>query len=146
MTARAALADLPVLQRRAAKADEQPRVVADTVIAGGTVQKGPETAQDMRHHRLGRGKTVGELRPREPTDRVQEPLQLTLGVVKSPGAGPAIGAAKDRAVAEGPSHPVQLAGHQLVDLLPTDLDIGIDAAPFGMRARPTLQPAFADHV
>ena len=71
MTARAPLTDLTVLEWHTAKANKKLCVIAYHIPTGAGVQIVAETPKDMRHHSLGRGKTVGELRTGEATDAVQ---------------------------------------------------------------------------
>ena len=60
MTSGAALTDLTVFQRHASETDKKLRVVPDHLPTCAGVQISAKAAQDMRHHSLGSGKTIGE--------------------------------------------------------------------------------------
>ena len=60
MTAGAALTDLTVFQRHASETDEKLRVVPDHFPTCTGVQIRAKAAQDMRHHGLSSGETIGE--------------------------------------------------------------------------------------
>ena len=145
MAACSALADLGVLQRHPAETDHQIGMLVDGGPACAGVQISPETAEDMRNHRLGRGKTVGVFGSRVAAYAVQEAMQLALGVVETSGAGPAVRAAEDCLVSEFAAHPIQFIGDKCIGAIPTDGDKRIDSPSSGQRARAVLQPAFANH-
>ena len=118
MTSGAALTDLTVFQRHASETDKNLRVVPDHLPTCASVQISAKAAQDMRHHSLGSGKTIGEFRTGKATDAVQKPLKLTLGVVKPAGAGPAVRAAIDRLIAKIAAHTRELIRNQTVRFRP----------------------------
>src|SRR5699024_1020367 len=79
---------------------------------------------------------------REATQDVEHPLELALRVVKSPGAGPAVGTGVDGAVAMLADDASDLAGHQRGGTRPVDRHEGIGTAP-GLAI--AGQPAAANH-
>lgn len=60
-------------------------------------------------------------------------MQLALGMVEAPGAGPAVGAAVYRFVAAARLHRSQLTGQQIEGDLPAHLDKGLFATTFSRR-------------
>ena len=99
----------------------------------------------MRHHSLGRGKTVGELRTGEATDAIQKTLELTLRVVEPPSTGPTVRPPEDRGITKRFSYSVQLSCHQFIDFLPAHFNKGIRAAQVRPSSWPTCQPSFSHH-
>src|SRR5699024_2160189 len=73
--------------------------------------------------------------------RVQEPVQLGLGMVEPTGTAPAVGAAVDGAVAVGGAHPVDLGGDERGGPLPGHLHVRVAAPARGTGAVP--QPPLA---
>ena len=69
-------------------------------------------------------------------------MQLALGVVKTSGAGPTVGAAKNRLVAAARLHRRQLAGQQIKRHLPAHLHERFCATPLA-GSRAILQIAFS---
>jgi hypothetical protein len=63
-----------------------------------------------------------------PADRVEEAVDLALGVVEAAGAGPAVAAPEDRLVAVLVADPVQLGGEQVEGHLPFHLHERLPAA------------------
>src|SRR5699024_502366 len=99
-------------------------------------------ADDVRQQRAGGAVAVAVHACREATQDVEHPLELALRVVKSPGAGPAVGTGVDGAVAMLADDASDLAGHQRGGTRPVDRHEGIGTAP-GLAI--AGQPAAANH-
>ncbi len=94
--------DLGVLQRRAAEQHHGPGVPFD--VPGGRRVKHQaveRNAQHVRNHHLGRAAGIGVDRARVATEQVEKAVDVALGVVKAPRAGPSVRAAVDGLVAMG---------------------------------------------
>ena len=68
-------------------------------------------------------------------DRIEEPVDLALGMMEAPGAGPAVRAAEDRLVAVLGDRSLQRRGHQVEGPIPRHLDERIDTAQFAPGTR-----------
>ena len=95
----------------------------------------------MRHQHEGGADAVVIHVAHVAADQVEEAMQLALGVMETPGARPAVGAAEDRPVAEIALHAAELARHQVEGLVPRYFDEGLGAAPLREGARTLLEPA-----
>ena len=97
VAARAAAADIVVLQRHAAKGKHQlalPHQLGPTyTVAGHRSLRAENVGQDHRR----RTRAVAVDRAHVTAGQIQEAVDLALRVVETPGAGPAVGAAEDRA-------------------------------------------------
>jgi hypothetical protein len=95
--ARAAAADIVVLQRHASERQDERALhhqFGPADIVAGDRRLRPD---DMRQDHRRRTRTVAVDRADIAAGKVQEAVQLVRCVVEAPGAGPAIGAAEHRA-------------------------------------------------
>ena len=111
---------LGVAQRRSAEHDDELGMAGDfaprRVAADETIRR----ADDMRQDDVARSKTIILHRPHIAADRIEEPMQLALRVVETPGARPAVGAAVDRLVAVRGPHARQFGCDEIEGRLPID--------------------------
>src|SRR5271169_4327452 len=75
---------------------------------------------------------------------VEKAMDLALGVVKTPGACPTIGAAENRAWTMPISNPAELGAEKVQCLVPFDLDERVSAAVI-VGSRAALEPTLPDH-
>src|SRR6185369_11053332 len=102
-------------------------------------------AEDMRDENGGgAGAVAVDGADVAPQRGVQKAVELALGVMETPGAGPAIGAAEDGAGAMAIPHPDKLRPEQVENLLPGHRHIIVAAAAI-VGTGSALQPAAADH-
>ena len=139
----AARVDLGVLARHAAEGDEKPAVPGEHLPARVAGQQLLERRHDMRHQDEGGADAVVIHVAHVAADQVEEAMQLALGVMETPGACPAVGAAEDRPVAEIALHAAELARHQVERFVPRHFDEGLGAAPLREGAGTMLEPALA---
>ena len=97
--ARAAGRDLGVLQRHPAERDEQLRVLGQYRKRGMRSIAVVHVRDDVRHQRSPGAQAVAIHAAHVAAQEVQEAVQLTDGVMKTPRAGPAVRAAENRAIA-----------------------------------------------
>ena len=136
--------DLCVLQRDPAEHHHQLRVLRDHRPRGHGVQHVEELeTEHVRHDHLGRGGAVAVHRVGVAAEHLQEAVDLTLGVVKAPGAGPAVGAREDRLVAVQRLDPAELARREVEGLLPADGDEWLVTPAAAVLLRAALEPALA---
>ncbi len=94
----------------------------------------------MRQDDLRGAGAVGVDRADVATQHVEEAMHLTLGVMHSSGAAPAVRASEDRFRSVLTVDTLQLGGGDIQGLIPGQLDEGV-VARAARRARPILQPA-----
>ena len=137
----AAAGDLGVAQRDAAEHHDQPAFAGDHAPPGRLLHVVAEAAHDVGHQHQGRVVAVVALGAYEAAGRVEEALELALGVVEAPGARPAVGAGEDRFVAVGLPDAGQFPGDQAQRFVPAHLDEGLGAPFAGACQRAVLQIA-----
>ena len=84
-----------VLERDAAKADEELGVPLQHRPRGGPVQELPHRSDDVRHDDRLRAVAVAVLAAHVAAEAVEEAMELALGMVEATGATPAVRAAVD---------------------------------------------------
>ena len=137
--------DLGVLARHAAEGDEQLAVLGEHAPSCVCMASSSSMRRhDMRHQHERRAEAVVIAVAHVAADRVEETLQLALGVMEASGARPAIGAAEDRPVAEiassrAPSSPATRSSASSH----AHLDERLGAAPLREGAGAVLEPALA---
>ncbi len=143
--ARAAAADIVVLQRHAAKGQHQ-RALLDQlgpadIVAGDRGLR----ADDVRQDHAPRARAVRVDRADIAAGEVQKAVELVLRVVKAPGAGPAIGPAEHCARPVRGINPAQFGG-DAVEALPARRARTNSSRPRrGSGPGPLLQPAAPHH-
>ena len=134
--------DLRILHRQTAEGHHQPGVLHD----GGPVRDGARrrlhAAQYVRQHGEACGIAVIVQLAGEAARHVQEALQLALRVVEAPGARPAVGAGKDRGIAEVPADARDLVRDEIDRPVPVERHIGIAPAP---RSAVAVEPTAPRH-
>ena len=98
---------------------------------------------DVRHQHARGTQAIGVLVAHVAADRIQESMDLALGVMEAAGARPAVGAAEDRPVGMLRLYAREFLGHEIERLVPRHLDERLLASTLGMAAGPVFQPAFA---
>ena len=124
----AAGGDVGVLHGHAAEADDQLGVLGDDGPGGGVAEHVAHAADDAVEDDLARRVGVGVAGVDVAAERVQEAVELALGVVEAAGAGPAVGAAEDRLGAVVGVDAVEFGGEELGGGLPIDGDERVGAA------------------
>ena len=100
-------------------------------------------AHNMWHDHLGGGGAVAVDRIRVAAELLEKAMNLTLGVVEAPGAGPTVGASEDRLVAVQFFYAPQFTGDQIQGFVPAYGDKGLGAATAAVIFGAAFQPAFA---
>ena len=139
-----AAADIVVLQRHAAKGEDDGALRDELVPADGVAGDGTLRPEDMRQDHGRRTRAVAADRPDIPAGKVQKAVDLALRVVKAAGARPAIGPAKDRARPMRGIHSPQFGGDEVERARPGDRHEFVAAPPI-IGSRPILQPTAANH-
>jgi hypothetical protein len=99
----------------------------------------------MRNYHLRRRGGVAVDRVAIAAEHIQEPVDLALRVVETPGARPTVGAAENRRVALGVLDPAQFAGDEIEGFIPAQGDERLGAAAAEMALWPAFAPSLADH-
>ena len=139
----AAGVDLGVLARHAAEGDEELAILCQHVPAGVHGHQLFHRRHDVRHQHARRPQAVGILVADVAADRIQEAMDLALGMMKSAGARPAVRAAEDRAVGMLRLYTRELLRDQIERLAPRQFDERVLATALGMAAGAMLEPALA---
>ncbi len=134
---------LCVLHRQAAERNEQLAMLFEVRPGGGVLLEDLHRRQDVRGQRPARAEAVSVDVTDVAADRVEEAVNLALGVMKAPGARPAIGTAEDRAVAEIFSHTGKFGGDDVERLIPRHLDELVATTPVP-RVHTLTQKTLAD--
>ena len=145
MPADAAARHHAVLQRHAAEGDDDLAVLGH--LFPGDVVHGQihVIAEDVRHdHGGGAGAVAVDGLHVAAERRVQETVDLALGVVEAAGARPAIGAAEHRAGTVGVANAAQLGAEQVERLVPGQRH-ELVASPAVVGPGSAVEPAAADH-
>src|SRR5262245_51614431 len=95
VTANASGFDGGVLQGQPTETDERIRALYDRWPGRRSQQQIPEIADDVGEEDLCRAHAIAVYRVGVAAETIEEAMDLTLRVVKAPGAGPPIGAAVD---------------------------------------------------
>ncbi len=136
VTALAPELDLAVLDRHPPEGHHQLGVLRDLDEVGLFVHEVVEgEPEDMWGDHMPGGDRVVVHRVGEASDRVEEAVDLTLGVMEATGTGPAVAAAEDGLIAVLGPDPLQLGGHQIEGDVPFHLDEPLLPAPLPTRAR-----------
>ncbi len=141
---RAAGIDLRVLVRRAAEGDEQLAMLGQHIPRRVHRHQVFHRGHDVRHQHARSAQAVGIHVAHIAADRIQEAVDLALGVMEAAGARPAVGAAEDRAVRMRLLHPLELAGDAIERLVPRQLDERLLSTFVAIRAGAVLEPAPAE--
>ena len=136
--------DLPVLERNAAKRNQQTGMTDDRRPAGGVGQEHVDIAQDVRKDDFAGGKTVGIDGSDIPAYAIEETVNLALRMVKPACARPSIGSGIDGAVSVVPANAVEFVRDNLLGFLPGDPDERVCTAPIAGRPRPQIEPALSN--
>lgn len=129
MVAGAAGLQLHVLRRGAAEHQQRVGVFGDLVPGRHGAGDRAGVADDVGQQALGGAvAVVGEI-ARVSAGAGEKVVELGLGVMQAPGAGPAVGAAVDRRGAVLRVCVLQGSGHEVQRRVPADVDERIDAAP-----------------
>ena len=139
----AASGDLGVFGRHAAEGDKELGVLRHDIERGGLVPALFHGHDDMRHDDAAGAEAVAVIMPDIAADAVEEAVHLALRVVEAAGAGPAIGAAENGAVAVRGFDAGEFGGDEVQRDRPFHFHEGFAAAQFGRRAGAAVEPGFA---
>ena len=110
MVVGAAAVDLRITQRQAAECDKQLAFARQLGKVGVLAVQRAQRPENMRQDALARRAAVGVGAGGIAAEALEEAVQLTLRVVKTAGAGPAVGAAENRLIAAARFDRIQFAG------------------------------------
>ena len=127
MLAGAPVRHLKILEADSAKRDNHLRV-AHQPVPGGGLPNISFAAKDIGHDDRTCSVAVGVHLIGEAAHKVHEALELGFGVVKAPGAGPAVGAGENRLVAVRLFYTAKLGGNQAEGLIPRNRHKGLPAS------------------
>ena len=142
MVVGAAAVDLRITQRQAAECDKQLAFARQLGKVGMLAVQRAQRPENMRQDTLTRRAAVGVGAGGIAAEALEEAVQLTLRVVKTAGAGPAVGAAENRLIAAARFDRIQFAGQQIERHLPAHLNKRLFTASLA-RSRAILQVARA---
>jgi len=141
--ARAAGRNLGIFERHPAERDEQLRVLRQYRKRGMRSIAVVHVRDDVRHQCSPGAQAVAIHATHVAAEEVQEAMQLTDGVMKTPRAGPSVRAAENRAIAVLGEHANELACDELRGGCPIDLDEWFASTPLVVRTRTAFQKASA---
>jgi len=130
MAAQSAGVNLDIFHRHAAEHHDQPAMLRNGLPVGVAAEQPVGVADHARQNHFRGTVAVGVDGSRVAAERIQEAMQLALGVVKAACASPSVGAAEDRFVAVNTLYPRKLGGDEVQRRVPGDLDERFSAATF----------------
>jgi hypothetical protein len=122
--------DLGILRWHATECDDQLGMLRDHRPGRVVTHQAAKTTDDVRQQDLRRGVAMRVDRRSIAAAKIEEAVQLALRMVEAPGAGPAVGPAKDRRVAMQAPNPGDLGGDEAVGVIPRHGDEGFAPAAF----------------
>src|SRR5690625_1970847 len=134
----------PVLRVQPPKGDQRIGVACEQLPIGCGMGNGGEITQYMRQQRLRCTPAVISDLIREPASGGKKAPELRARMMIAPGAGPAIGATKDRLRPAGSVDPLQLGGGEIEGGLPVDGYHLVPPAPVATDLRPLFKPGPPD--
>ncbi len=136
---------LAVLECKPSEAHHEFGVRGNVVEVGLLVHELEERQpEDMRSDDDARSFGVVVDRIRVATDRVEEAMDLALGVVEAPGTGPPVAPPVDGVVPMRRADTIQLGRQHVERRVPIDLDEGLIAAALRVRTGAVAKPGLPD--
>src|SRR5262249_61933916 len=127
-----------------AKQDKEPVGASERAPGGRPSRDSPRRPHAVRHDHRRRAVAVRVLAPYVAAESVQEPVQLTLRVMESPCAAPAVGAAIDGFAAKFLVDATEFMGERVDGTLPTQRDEGFHSTA-RVRTGAAVEPAGSHH-
>ncbi|MHC2301797.1 hypothetical protein ACVJBD_006063 [Rhizobium mongolense] len=135
--------DIGILDRHAAEGNDQLAAAFDRVPGDALSVEAVVRTEHMRNDDHRRARTVGIERSDISAEHVEEAVDLALGMMKPPCAGPAIRAAENGPRSGFGVNTAKLVGNKIERFRPADLDITV-APTFPGVFGPAFKPAAPD--